>query len=124
MNKHTDSMRRSCSGYDVSCFFCINPLIPFLQTLVDFQYLEPSGKDQGINVRKKAQTLVSLINDKEKIREVRQKASQNRDKYAPSYFCHSEDSSAWITSLSLGICGPVKGKGSQTDTEFSSKFSL
>jgi len=52
-----------------------------IQTLVDFQYLEPSGKDQGINVRKKAQTLVSLINDKEKIREVRQKASQNRDKY-------------------------------------------
>jgi epsin len=53
----------------------------FLQTLVDFQYIEASGKDQGINVRKKAQNLVSFINDKERIREVRQKANANREKY-------------------------------------------
>eukprot|EP00246_Nothoceros_aenigmaticus_P004064 TRINITY_DN1537_c0_g1_i3.p1 TRINITY_DN1537_c0_g1~~TRINITY_DN1537_c0_g1_i3.p1 ORF type:complete len:462 (-),score=106.86 TRINITY_DN1537_c0_g1_i3:450-1835(-) len=52
-----------------------------VQTLVDFQYIEPNGKDQGINVRKKAQTLVALVNDKEKIREVRHKAATNRDKY-------------------------------------------
>ncbi|XP_002961559.2 clathrin interactor EPSIN 1 [Selaginella moellendorffii] len=52
-----------------------------IQGLVDFQYVEPNGKDQGVNVRKKAQSLVSLLNDKEKIREVRQKASANRDKY-------------------------------------------
>ncbi|CAM6014194.1 unnamed protein product [Sphagnum balticum] len=52
-----------------------------IQTLVDFQYIEASGKDQGINVRKKAQNLVSLINDKERIREVRQKANANREKY-------------------------------------------
>lgn len=48
---------------------------------MDFQYLEPGGKDQGINVRKKAQTLVGLLNDKEKIREARGKAASNRDKY-------------------------------------------
>lgn len=52
-----------------------------ISTLSDFQYVEPNGKDQGINVRKKAQTIVSLINDKEKIQEVRQKAAANRDKY-------------------------------------------
>ncbi|EFJ27853.1 hypothetical protein SELMODRAFT_94875 [Selaginella moellendorffii] len=52
-----------------------------IQGLVDFQYVEPNGKDQGVNVRKKAQSLVSLVNDKEKVREVRQKASANRDKY-------------------------------------------
>eukprot|EP00245_Coleochaete_scutata_P012605 TRINITY_DN490_c0_g1_i2.p1 TRINITY_DN490_c0_g1~~TRINITY_DN490_c0_g1_i2.p1 ORF type:complete len:702 (+),score=194.87 TRINITY_DN490_c0_g1_i2:215-2320(+) len=52
-----------------------------IQTLVDFQFVEPNGKDQGINVRKKAQTLVALINDKEKIREARAKAAANRDKY-------------------------------------------
>ena len=51
-----------------------------LQTLVDFQYVEPNGKDQGINVRKKAQTLIALVNDKEKIREARDKAAKNRDK--------------------------------------------
>lgn len=52
-----------------------------VQTLCDFQYVEPGGKDQGINVRKKAQTLVGLLSDKEKIREVRAKAAANRDKY-------------------------------------------
>ncbi|CAM6092744.1 unnamed protein product [Calypogeia fissa] len=52
-----------------------------VQTLVDFQYMEAGGKDQGINVRKKAQTLVGLLSDKEKIREVRAKAAANRDKY-------------------------------------------
>jgi epsin len=51
-----------------------------LQTLTDFQYVEASGKDQGINVRKKAQSLVALLSDKEKIREVRAKAAANRDK--------------------------------------------
>lgn len=53
----------------------------WFQTLCEFQYLEQSGKDQGINVRKKAQTLVALIKDKDKIREVRSKAAANRDKY-------------------------------------------
>lgn len=42
--------------------------------------MEPNGKDQGINVRKKSQTLVALVNDKDKIGEVRQKANENRDK--------------------------------------------
>uniref|UniRef100_A0A0D6QWN1 ENTH domain-containing protein n=1 Tax=Araucaria cunninghamii TaxID=56994 RepID=A0A0D6QWN1_ARACU len=52
-----------------------------ISTLSDFQYVEPNGKDQGINVRKKAQNILSLINDKDKIREARQKAAANRDKY-------------------------------------------
>lgn len=55
-------------------------LLSLLQNLLDFQYIEPNGKDQGINVRKKAQSLVALINDKGKIREVRHKAAANRDK--------------------------------------------
>ena len=48
---------------------------------MDFQYLDSTGRDQGINVRKKSQTLMSLVNDKEKIKEARQKAVENRDKY-------------------------------------------
>lgn len=52
-----------------------------IQTLSDFQYVDSSGKDQGQNVRRKAQAIVTLINDKERIREVRQKAAANRDKY-------------------------------------------
>uniref|UniRef100_M0ZZZ0 Epsin, N-terminal; ENTH/VHS n=1 Tax=Solanum tuberosum TaxID=4113 RepID=M0ZZZ0_SOLTU len=51
------------------------------KTLSDFQYIDSSGRDQGSNVRKKSQSLVVLINDKERIQEVRQKAASNRDKF-------------------------------------------
>ncbi|KAG7629062.1 ENTH domain [Arabidopsis thaliana x Arabidopsis arenosa] len=52
-----------------------------ITTLSGFQYIDSSGKDQGSNVRKKAQSLVALVNDKERITEVREKAAANRDKY-------------------------------------------
>ncbi|KAG5066100.1 hypothetical protein JHK86_009831 [Glycine max] len=44
-----------------------------------FEYVEPSGKDVGLNVRKKVENIVSLLNDKDKIHEVRNKAA-NCDK--------------------------------------------
>ncbi|KAJ7979074.1 Clathrin interactor EPSIN like [Quillaja saponaria] len=52
-----------------------------ISTLSDFQYIDSSGRDQGSNVRKKSQSLVVLVNDKERIVEVRQKAAANRDKF-------------------------------------------
>ncbi|XP_020220042.1 clathrin interactor EPSIN 2 [Cajanus cajan] len=52
-----------------------------ISTLSDFQYIDSSGRDQGNNVRKKSQSLVVLVNDKERIIEARQKASANRDKF-------------------------------------------
>ncbi|KAL9259401.1 Clathrin interactor EPSIN 1-like protein [Drosera capensis] len=52
-----------------------------ISSLTSFEYVEPSGKDMGINVRKKAETIVSLLNDKDKIQEVRDKAAATRDKY-------------------------------------------
>ncbi|KAL3351236.1 hypothetical protein AABB24_019707 [Solanum stoloniferum] len=52
-----------------------------ISTLSDFQYIDSSGRDQGSNVRKKSQSLVALVNDKERIQEVRQKAASNRDKF-------------------------------------------
>lgn len=55
-------------------------LLFMVQTLSDFQYIDSSGRDQGSNVRKKSQSLVALVNDKERIIEVRQKAAANRDK--------------------------------------------
>lgn len=51
-----------------------------LKSLTSFEYVEPNGKDMGINVRKKAENIVALLNNKEKIQEVREKASANRDK--------------------------------------------
>ncbi|XP_038883619.1 clathrin interactor EPSIN 2-like [Benincasa hispida] len=52
-----------------------------ISTLSDFQYIDSNGRDQGNNVRKKSQNLVALVNDKERIIEVRQKAAANRDKF-------------------------------------------
>ncbi|KAL8214276.1 hypothetical protein R6Q57_003725 [Mikania cordata] len=52
-----------------------------MTSLSDFQYLDHNGRDQGNNVRKKSQSLVSLVNDKEKIQEVRQKAAANWEKF-------------------------------------------
>lgn len=52
----------------------------FLKSLTTFEYVEPNGKDMGINVRKKAENVVALLNNKEKIQEVRSKAAANREK--------------------------------------------
>ncbi|XP_006364669.1 clathrin interactor EPSIN 2 [Solanum tuberosum] len=52
-----------------------------ISMLSDFQYIDSSGKDQGSYVRKKSQSLVVLVNDKERIQEVRRKAATNRDKF-------------------------------------------
>lgn len=84
-----------------NCYFTLALWWPFLinrlsfgwQTLSDFQYIDSNGRDQGNNVRKKSQNLVALVNDKERIIEVRQKAAANRDKWVSSqsliilYFC-------------------------------------
>ncbi|ESW14608.1 hypothetical protein PHAVU_007G002500 [Phaseolus vulgaris] len=55
-----------------------------ISTLSNFQYIDSSGRDQGNNVRKKSQNLILLVNDKERIIEVRQKAAANRDKFRAS----------------------------------------
>ncbi|XP_052209550.1 clathrin interactor EPSIN 1 [Diospyros lotus] len=52
-----------------------------ISSLAGFEYVEPSGKDLGINVRKKAESIAALLNDKDKIQEARNKAAANRDKY-------------------------------------------
>ncbi|KAJ3695082.1 hypothetical protein LUZ60_000459 [Juncus effusus] len=52
-----------------------------ISVLSKFEYVEPNGKDTGINVRKKVETIMNLVNDKDKIKAVRDKAASNRDKY-------------------------------------------
>lgn len=51
-----------------------------LKSLSGFEHVEPNGKDMGINVRKKVETIMGLVNDNEKIQQVRNKAAANRDK--------------------------------------------
>ncbi|KAK3213041.1 hypothetical protein Dsin_017747 [Dipteronia sinensis] len=52
-----------------------------ISALSSFEYVEPNGKDMGINVRKKSENIVALLNNKDKIQEVRSKAAANREKY-------------------------------------------
>jgi epsin len=42
--------------------------------------LESNGKDVGLNVRKKAETVLSIVDDREKLQQVREKAAATRDK--------------------------------------------
>lgn len=52
-----------------------------ISSLTGFEYVEPNGKDVGINVRKKAENIVALLNNKDKIEETRKKAATTREKY-------------------------------------------
>ncbi|KAE8713565.1 Clathrin interactor EPSIN 2 [Hibiscus syriacus] len=52
-----------------------------ITTLSDFLYIDSSGRDQGSNVRKRSQSLLVLVNDNERVIEVRQKAVSNRDRF-------------------------------------------
>ncbi|CAM9003287.1 unnamed protein product [Rhodiola kirilowii] len=67
-----------------------------ISTLSEFQYVDSSGRDQGSNVRRKSQSLVLLVNDKDRIQEIRQKASGYREKFgkpgghlSPGGYCDS-----------------------------------
>lgn len=52
----------------------------YKKSLSSFEYVEPSGKDVGINVRKKVENILAVLNDKNKIQEARAKAAKTRDK--------------------------------------------
>lgn len=49
--------------------------------LRQFHYIDPNGKDQGINVRNRASELVKLLGDVDMIRAERKKARANRHKF-------------------------------------------
>ncbi|KAM3332275.1 hypothetical protein ACQJBY_027840 [Aegilops geniculata] len=49
--------------------------------LTTFEFLEPGGKDVGLNVRKKAEAVLLIVDDREKLHQAREKAASTRDKY-------------------------------------------
>lgn len=55
--------------------------ITLLKMLRQFHYIDPNGKDQGINVRNRAKELAELLGDVERIRAERKKARTNKAKY-------------------------------------------
>ncbi|KAJ3333967.1 regulator of (H+)-ATPase in vacuolar membrane [Blyttiomyces sp. JEL0837] len=52
-----------------------------LKALKNFNYVDEKAKDQGINVRQRANEIIALLGDSEKIREERKKAKENKQKY-------------------------------------------
>lgn len=55
--------------------------VSLLRMLRQFHYIDQNGKDQGLNVRNRAQELAKLLSDVEAIRSERKKARANRNKY-------------------------------------------
>ncbi|KAI1119005.1 hypothetical protein F5Y14DRAFT_396168 [Nemania sp. NC0429] len=55
--------------------------ITLLKMLRQFHFIDPNGKDQGINVRNRAKELAELLGDVERIRAERKKARSNKTKY-------------------------------------------
>ena len=52
-----------------------------LRTLCDFQAPSEGGQDSGINVREKSRAICELLDDRERLKEEREKARANRGKY-------------------------------------------
>ncbi|KAJ1688109.1 hypothetical protein LUZ63_019499 [Rhynchospora breviuscula] len=52
-----------------------------ITSLSRFECVEPNGKDVGLNVRNKTETILSILDDREKLQQVREKAAATRDKY-------------------------------------------
>ncbi|KAL3354685.1 hypothetical protein AABB24_019030 [Solanum stoloniferum] len=89
-----------------------------ISSLASFEYVEPNGKDMGINVRKKAENIVALLNNKEKIQEVRDKASANRDKYfglSSSGVTFKSSSSSFSSSGNFQSSDRYGGFGNKND---------
>ncbi|KAL5217380.1 hypothetical protein ABZP36_018064 [Zizania latifolia] len=59
---------------------CLMPIF-FRKKHTRFEYLEPNGKDVGLNVHRKAETVLAILDNREKLRQVREKAAAVRDKY-------------------------------------------
>jgi epsin len=55
--------------------------LSLIKMLRQFHYIDPNGKDQGINVRNRSKELTELLGDVDKIRSERKKARQNKNKY-------------------------------------------
>lgn len=77
--------------------------------LRQFHYIDPNGKDQGLNVRNRVNELVKLLSDVDAIRQERKKARSNRNKYGGV-----EGGSSFAGGFSGGSGGRYGGFGSES----------
>ena len=52
-----------------------------LKALQKFEFVDPEGKDSGVNVREKARLIVELLGSEEQLNEAREKARSSRNRY-------------------------------------------
>lgn len=52
-----------------------------LKGLQKFEFVDPEGKDTGVNVREKAKQIVELLNNDQQLNEEREKARASRNRY-------------------------------------------
>lgn len=52
-----------------------------IKVLTSFQFIDEKGKDQGINIRHRAKEITELINDPDRLKDEREKARVNKNKY-------------------------------------------
>ncbi|CAL8468807.1 g8348 [Coccomyxa elongata] len=74
-------------------------LTPRLEDLEGFQYVSPEGRDQGINVRHRAQAIGALLKDTQRLREEREAFAKKRRTYAG----YSRDEMTPARSASTGL---------------------
>ncbi|KIV95971.1 hypothetical protein PV10_03558 [Exophiala mesophila] len=83
--------------------------LSLLRMLRQFHYIDPNGKDQGLNVRNRVNELVKLLSDVDAIRQERKKARANRNKYGGV-----EGGSSFGGGFSGGSGGRYGGFGSDS----------
>ena len=52
-----------------------------MKSLQNFQFTDEKGKDQGINIRQRAKEIIALLGDPNRIKDEREKARINKNKY-------------------------------------------
>jgi epsin len=87
--------------------------LSLLKMLRQFHYLDPNGKDQGLNVRNRAKELADLLSDVDKIRAERKKARSNRNKFGGVEGGAGLGGSSSMSGMSGGSSSRYGGFGSE-----------
>ncbi|KAL1305694.1 hypothetical protein AAFC00_007284 [Neodothiora populina] len=85
--------------------------LALIKMLRQFHYIDPNGKDQGINVRNRSKELTDLLSDVERIRAERKKARANKKKYGGV-----EGGAGLSGGMSSGSSSRYGGFGSESAT--------
>ncbi|KAJ2744432.1 Epsin-3, clathrin recruitment and traffic between the Golgi and endosome [Coemansia sp. BCRC 34301] len=92
--------------------------ITIIKMLKNFHHIDASGKDQGINVRQRSREIVELVQSSDRVREERQRAKENRDKYSG----YSNDGSRAMERFGGGSSSKYVGFGSESIGRSSNKY--